>query len=88
MLACAASPRACAMLTDLHIRNYAIVESLDLDLEDGFTCITGETGAGKSILVGALGLLCGDRADSSAVRAGRTTRVSRCGSHLGNGPQR
>jgi DNA repair protein RecN (Recombination protein N) len=58
------------MLTFLQIRNFAIIESLDLEFSDGFTCITGETGAGKSILVGALGLLCGERADTSAVRSG------------------
>jgi len=57
------------MLRFLQIRDFAIVDSLDLDLAAGFTCITGETGAGKSILVGALGLLCGERADSSAIRA-------------------
>ena len=58
------------MLNFLQIRNYAIVESLDLEFSGGFTCVTGETGAGKSILVDALGLLCGNRADTSAVRDG------------------
>ena len=58
------------MLTFLQIRDYAIVDSLDLDVSEGFTCITGETGAGKSILVGALGLLCGARADTAAIREG------------------
>lgn len=58
------------MLNFLQIRDYAIVDFLELEFADGFTCITGETGAGKSILVGALGLLCGNRADSSAVRSG------------------
>ena len=58
------------MLRFLQIRDYAIVDSLDLDLTSGFTCITGETGAGKSILVGALGLLSGERADTSAIRDG------------------
>ncbi len=58
------------MLSFLQIRNYAIVESLDLEFSGGFTCVTGETGAGKSILVDALGLLCGKRADTSAVRSG------------------
>jgi DNA repair protein RecN (Recombination protein N) len=58
------------MLNFLQIRNFAIVESLDLEFSGGFTCITGETGAGKSILVDALGLLCGNRADTSTVRAG------------------
>ena len=56
------------MLNFLQIKNYAIVDSLELEFGSGFTCITGETGAGKSILVGALGLLCGNRADSAAVR--------------------
>jgi DNA repair protein RecN (Recombination protein N) len=58
------------MLNFLQIRNYAIVESLDLEFNGGFTCVTGETGAGKSILVDALGLLCGNRADTSAIRSG------------------
>src|SRR5512134_3267892 len=58
------------MLRFLQIRDYAIIDSLDLDFRGGFTCITGETGAGKSILVGALGLLCGDRADTAAIRGG------------------
>ncbi|MGH8033798.1 MAG: DNA repair protein RecN [Lysobacterales bacterium] len=58
------------MLTLLQIRNFAIIETLDLELKPGFSAITGETGAGKSILVDALGLLLGGRADSSAIRAG------------------
>jgi DNA repair protein RecN (Recombination protein N) len=58
------------MLNFLQIRNYAIVESLDLEFTSGFTCVTGETGAGKSILVDALSLLCGKRADTSAIRSG------------------
>jgi len=58
------------MLNFLQIRNFTIVEALDLEFSNGFTCITGETGAGKSILVGALGLLCGNRADTSTVRDG------------------
>lgn len=57
------------MLTFLQIQNYAIIEALDLDFATGFTCITGETGAGKSIMVGALGLLTGQRADTSAIRS-------------------
>lgn len=60
------------MLNFLQIRNYAIVDSLDLEFAGGFTCVTGETGAGKSILVDALGLLCGKRADTSAIRDGAT----------------
>jgi DNA repair protein RecN (Recombination protein N) len=58
------------MLNHLHIRNFAIVPTLDLEIPQGFTAITGETGAGKSILVDALGLLLGDRSDAGWVRAG------------------
>lgn len=56
------------MLSFLQIRDFAIVDALELDFSRGFTCITGETGAGKSILVGALGLLRGNRADTGAIR--------------------
>lgn len=59
------------MLKHLHIENYALIESLDIELQDGFSVITGETGAGKSILLGALGLLTGGRADISAIQEGK-----------------
>ncbi|RRJ83337.1 DNA repair protein RecN [Aestuariirhabdus litorea] len=55
------------MLTHLSIRNFAIVDQLDLDLEHGMTVVSGETGAGKSIMLDALGLALGDRADSASV---------------------
>lgn len=58
------------MLSHLKIRDFAIVASLELDFRPGFSVITGETGAGKSILMDALGLCLGDRADSGVVRAG------------------
>ena len=58
------------MLRALSIRDYVIVERLDLELAAGFTALTGETGAGKSILVDALGLALGGRADTGIVRAG------------------
>lgn len=58
------------MLSHLHIRNFAIIPALELEIPGGFTAITGETGAGKSILVDALGLLLGDRSDAGWVRTG------------------
>jgi DNA repair protein RecN (Recombination protein N) len=58
------------MLDELHVHNYAIIEKLQVRFAAGLNVLTGETGAGKSILVGALGLLLGDRADTSIVRAG------------------
>ncbi len=58
------------MLTHIHISNLAIVDEIDIELEPGMTTLTGETGAGKSILVDALGLVLGDRADSAVIRHG------------------
>lgn len=58
------------MLTHIHIWNFAIVEKLDIELESGLTVLTGETGAGKSILLDALNLALGDRADTSVIRHG------------------
>jgi DNA repair protein RecN (Recombination protein N) len=58
------------MLTHLKIRGYAIIDALELELGPGLTVVTGETGAGKSIVVDALGLLLGDRAESGVVRPG------------------
>ena len=58
------------MLRHLHIRHYALIDTLDLDLYPGLNTITGETGAGKSILLGALGLILGQRAEASVIRPG------------------
>ena len=55
------------MLRQLIIKNYALIDSLEMNLEDGLTIITGETGAGKSIMLGAMSLLKGERADSRVV---------------------
>ena len=68
------------MLTELRIRNFAIIESLSLPLARGFNVLSGETGAGKSIIVGALGLLLGERASADLIRTGadRATRSRPC----------
>lgn len=58
------------MLQSIQIQNYALIESLEMDFHSGFSVITGETGAGKSILLGALGLLLGQRADIKAIKNG------------------
>src|SRR5215471_449286 len=58
------------MLTTLRIKNLALVADLTLELESGYNVITGETGAGKSILIGALNLVLGERADRSLIRSG------------------
>lgn len=58
------------MLKELHIKNYTLIDKLDIELHPGFSVITGETGAGKSIILGAIGLLLGQRADSKAIKQG------------------
>lgn len=58
------------MLTELRIRNFAIIEQVNLPLAEGFNVLSGETGAGKSIIVGALGLLLGERASADLIRSG------------------
>ncbi|MDA3870487.1 MAG: DNA repair protein RecN [Gammaproteobacteria bacterium] len=58
------------MLLHLTIRNFAIIDRLELDFETGMTALTGETGAGKSILLGALGMVLGDRADNDSIKQG------------------
>ena len=56
------------MIKQLHISNYALISKLDIEFADGLTIITGETGAGKSIIMGALSLIMGERADAKAIR--------------------
>ena len=58
------------MLKEISIRNFAIIESLDLEFTSGFNVFTGETGAGKSIILDALSIVLGEKADSSFVREG------------------
>ncbi|MGL5319088.1 MAG: AAA family ATPase, partial [Bacteroidales bacterium] len=56
------------MIKSLYIRNFALIDTLEIDFDKGFTTITGETGAGKSIILGALSLILGQRADSKALK--------------------
>jgi DNA repair protein RecN (Recombination protein N) len=58
------------MLTHLYIRNFTLIDELDIDFNAGFSVITGETGAGKSIILGAIGLLLGQRADMKSIKQG------------------
>ena len=65
------------MLKQLYIQNFAIIEKLELNFAAGMSVLTGETGAGKSILLGALGLTLGDRADSAVLRkSGKRAEIS------------
>ncbi len=58
------------MLQSIYIQNYALIDKLDISFTSGFSVITGETGAGKSIILGAIGLLLGQRADVKAIKNG------------------
>ena len=59
------------MLKQLYIKNFTLIDELNIQMHPGFSVITGETGAGKSIILGAIGLLLGNRADSKSIKAGR-----------------
>lgn len=73
------------MLEELHVHNYAIIDKLQVRFTSGLNILSGETGAGKSILVGALGLLLGDKTDTSIIRSGaEETAVSGIVSVPGN----
>ncbi len=74
------------MLSHIHIRNFAIVDEIDVELDNGMTALTGETGAGKSILVDALGLVLGDRADSGVIRHGCDRAEISAGFETGSHP--
>src|SRR5215218_4936066 len=63
------------MLRTLRIRNLAVIEAVEVELDPGFTALTGETGAGKSILVEAVGLLLGGRASADLIRTGEDLAV-------------
>lgn len=72
------------MLRSLHIKNYALIEELYMDFEAGFSVVTGETGAGKSIILGAINLLLGQRADVKTIRIGADMCILEAVFHIGN----
>ena len=61
------------MLAEIRIRNYALIEDLTIELSPGLNVLSGETGAGKSIVIGALSLLLGDKPDTDMIRTGADT---------------
>jgi DNA repair protein RecN (Recombination protein N) len=63
------------MLRFLRVRNFALIDQLELHFREGFNLLSGETGAGKSIIVDALGLLAGSKASAEMVRAGETRAI-------------
>lgn len=63
------------MITRLSIKNYAIIDNLELEFNEGFSVFTGETGAGKSVLIGAIGLLLGEKCDSTVIRTGEEKAI-------------
>jgi DNA repair protein RecN (Recombination protein N) len=72
------------MLQSLRIQNLALLESVSVDFEPGFSAVTGETGAGKSILIGALSLLAGERADKAVIRQGAAACEVEASLHFGD----
>ncbi len=72
------------MLQSLYIQNYALIDRLDIQFTSGFSVITGETGAGKSIILGAIGLLLGQRADVKAIRKGASKCIVEARFHIAN----
>ena len=63
------------MLSNLRVKNFAIIDNINIEFSDGFTVLTGETGAGKSLIIDAIGLLFGDRSSTSVVRYGETKAI-------------
>ncbi len=72
------------MLQSIHIQNYALIDNLDISFESGFSVITGETGAGKSIILGAIGLLLGQRADVKAIKNGASKCIVEASFRISN----
>ena len=72
------------MLQSIYIQNYALIDKLDINFTSGFSVITGETGAGKSIILGAIGLLLGQRADIKAIKNGASKCIVEAHFHISN----
>ena len=72
------------MLEELHVHNFAIIDKLSVRFAPGLNILSGETGAGKSILVGALGLLLGDKTDTSIIRSGAEETTVSCVVSIGD----
>ena len=68
------------MLSLLHIENIAVIEQADISFDKGFNVLTGETGAGKSIVIDAISAILGQRAYRDMIRTGTSTRSTKCGS--------
>ena len=67
------------MLRVLHIKNFSIIDDVNIEFGEGFNVLTGETGAGKSIVIDALCLALGERATAEAIRSGETANRQNCG---------
>ena len=78
------SPKGIHMLQSIYIQNYALIDKLDINFTSGFSVITGETGAGKSIILGAIGLLLGQRADVKAIKNGASKCIVEAHFHISN----
>ena len=76
------------MIKNLHIENYVLIDNLDLDLENGLNIITGETGAGKSILLGAISMALGERSDAGVIRKGAANCIIEVEFSLAGVPQK
>ena len=70
------------MLRFLRVRNFALIDQLELTFEEGFNLLSGETGAGKSIIVDALGLLAGSKATTEMIRGGENRAIAAAGTNV------
>ncbi len=75
------------MIQELDIRNYALIDRVKINFSNGLNIMTGETGAGKSIIIGAVGLILGERASSDVIRTGTDSAIVRATIDISNNPQ-